>query len=96
MSDRRIYTQNGDLTPYALTCGYVQSATVDNANFYATGADGVALSWNGCTYDVHVRGWSVDSLGVSSRVDWRQFDTLTAARKFFRTSFRTLTELQVS
>src|SRR5690554_2481221 len=92
------HNKDGSLTHYALSCGHVQTFTKDGTkDYYGTDADAVALSYNGCTYDVHVRRtdgtthdtyghalWVEDTTtGARHRADWYQFDTLTEARRFW-------------
>lgn len=61
--------KSGTLTRYALACGYLESKTSLKSEDYLTlGLD--------CIY--HVKGY----LG-STRI-WESFDTLTSARKFYR------------
>lgn len=90
---------DGTLTRYALACGYHDTRAADGSrDYYGTDADAVSLSYNGCTYDVHVRVqgethdghfpvW-IESDGGRYRADWHQFETLTEARRFWRQTAR--------
>lgn len=94
-----LYLTNGELSAYGLACGYLERSPV-NVN-----GDEVELRHDGC-YHVHVReaGVTVDSetrmpLWVESeegskvRADWHTFDTLTEARRFYRTVSRRLAKV---
>lgn len=63
---------NGELTMYALNCGYVQTES--------TGRYTIALSGNGASWDVRVSDERLP-FGLAA---WEQFDRLTVARKAFR------------
>ncbi|QGH79329.1 hypothetical protein KNU78_gp86 [Gordonia phage Sukkupi] len=81
---------DGQLTAYALGCGYCQTFAVDGAtDYYGTTADAVTLRRDGC-YHVHVRAGSLthDERGAArrvdgDRVDWYTFDDLADARRFY-------------
>ncbi|WGH20869.1 hypothetical protein QLT00_gp86 [Gordonia phage Commandaria] len=81
---------DGQLTAYALGCGYCQTYAVDGAtDYYGTTADAVTLRRDGC-YHVHVRAGSLthDERGAArrvdgDRVDWYVFDALADARRFY-------------
>ena len=99
-AESKFTNKDGTVTRYALACGHWQTKTTDGVNrYYSTDADGVGLSYNGCTYDVHVRQQGVTHdgdfprwVGVPgygrTRADWYQFDTLTDARRFFNKAWR--------
>lgn len=84
---------NGELTMYALSCGYVQTENtgpvVKSAkNFSGDIPDGprytIALSGNGASWDVRVS----DERLPSGLAAWEQFDRLTTARQAFRRAVR--------
>lgn len=92
---------NGDVSMYALNCGHGQSFMLDGKSYYGSDTNGVMLSYNGCTFDVFTRiigvthdwqgfpYWLTDSAsGAKYRADWQQTDTLTEARKLFRSETR--------
>lgn len=101
MTDPKFRNADGTLTAYALACGYADTVAADGSpDYYGTDADAVRLSFNGCTYDVHVRQQGVTHDGdyprwVSTaygrtRADWHQFDTLAEARRAWRTFARAI------
>ena len=63
---------NGELTMYALNCGYVQTES--------TGRYTIALSGNSASWDVKVSDERLP-FGLAA---WEQFDRLTTARQAFR------------
>ena len=67
---------NGELTMYALNCGYIQTES--------TGRYTIALSGNGASWDVKVSDERLP-FGLAA---WEQFDRLTAARQAFRRAVR--------
>jgi hypothetical protein len=86
---------NGDVSAYGFACGHVQSWTTDGQAYYSTNANGVQLSLDGVW---HVRTRSVgethdaDGYGVrgpnGALLGWESFDSLTEARKAFRSAIR--------
>lgn len=94
-----LYLTNGELSAYGLACGYLEQSP-DNGN-----GDSVELRHDGC-YHVHIReaGVTVDSEtripfwidsdeGSKIRADWHTFDTLTEARRFYRSESRRLSKI---
>lgn len=69
-------TKSGDLTHYALACGYVQR--VDCHNVLLT------LWYEGGTV-FHVRGHEIEGRG---RLFWETFERLSDARKFYKAKAR--------
>lgn len=74
------YTKKGDLTPYAFSCGYIEqrgrmSLEKEHSCYHVKG---VTVSFGGAT--VGGGGFDQDEKRV-----WETFDTLSEARKFFRT-----------
>ena len=98
MSDPAMNLANGDVSAYALACGYCQDWTADGTNrYYNTDANGVRLASEGNAFHVYVTQgdrthnpdtgaarWIPTDHG-SVRADWHTFDTLGEARRFWRT-----------
>ena len=85
--------KNGDLSAYALGCGYIQRrilSTADGRAFELT------LSHNGATFDVDIRiaddsvprEWIDMQDGSRILAGWAQFDQLGNARRFFARMLR--------
>ena len=74
-------TKNGDLTHYALACGYVQQVEI---------CDIYLRMWHdgGCCF--HVSLFDYKNL---KRIFWHSFNTLTEARKCFHLTRNNLLEL---
>ena len=92
MTEPKFRNVNGDLTMYALSCGYIQKELVgpevNAGNELPFGSSEpiilpryeVTLSGNGASWDVKVSDHRL-SYGLAA---WEQFDTLTSARKAYR------------
>ena len=92
MTEPKFHNANGDLSMYALNCGYIQKTLtgpeVNAGNELPFGSDEpimlpryeVALSGSGASWDVKVSDHRL-SYGLAA---WEQFDTLTSARKAYR------------
>ena len=65
----KFYTKNGKLTPYALSCGYIEKQEKNGVN--------ITLWKEGC---YHVRKHDHNK-GI--RIFWNSFDRLTDARKCY-------------
>lgn len=65
-------TKAGDLTHYALACGYIQQFEQDDKR--------VTL-WHEGGPVYHVRA---HDFATGTRITWETFETLTAARKYWR------------
>lgn len=64
-----IHNKSGSLTRYGLACGYMESkVSLKSEDYLTLGKD--------CIF--HVKGYK-NGLRI-----WQSFDTLTAARKFYR------------
>lgn len=74
-------TKAGDLTHYALACGYIQQFEHD--------AKRVTL-WHEGGPIYHVRA---HDFAAGQRITWETFETLTAARKYWRTMRRQILEI---
>lgn len=97
MTAPAMHLANGELSAYALACGYCQDWTTDGVNrYYNTDANGVRLTAEGNVYHVYVTQgdrthnpdtgaarWIETDHG-SVRADWHSFDTLGEARAFWR------------
>lgn len=92
MTEPKFRNANGDLSMYALNCGYIQKELVgpevNAGNELPFGSSEpiilpryeVTMSGNGASWDVKVR----DHLLAYGLAAWEQFDMLTEARRAFR------------
>lgn len=76
--DPRFRTARGELTRYALACGYIQRAT-DTGDYVTAGI--VLDMWHEGGPLIHVRAHDHAN---GRRIDWQSFETLSAARKHWR------------
>lgn len=78
MTNDKFKTKKGDLTPYALHCGYIQK----NEN------NGIDLQlWHEGGPLYHVKAFDFN---LSKRLFWESFERLTDARAFYKKMMRSL------
>lgn len=81
-----MYLKNGDLSAYALSCGYLQQTRRETES---GGTVIFQLSSNGSSYDIDIYYDGVTRKFIGGVITgWAQFDTLTAARKFLKRALR--------
>jgi hypothetical protein len=72
--DPKFYNKNGNLTPYAFACGYIQFASIDGTEI-AKWENGKELYLDG---NYHVKKYK-----NGQRVLWESYDTLKEAREVY-------------
>ena len=80
--------KNGDLTHYALACGYLQQFKHSKNE-----CELVLTLWHEGGPCFHVRLNSYDSIEGSTRHFWQVFDDLTGARKYWHRTKNNILEL---
>ena len=88
--EKKFNLKNGDLTDYALACGYLQVWNSEGTNKYYSGKYSVMLErTEGCRgYHIRVRK------NMELTFSWETFDNLTDARKAFAKHKKELRELK--
>ena len=83
MSNKIFNNKNGDLSQYALHCGYIQiypRYIKDNEHVNISTGYEIQLREDGCCYHVEIYLWEDNYLVYKL---WESFDLLTDARRYF-------------
>lgn len=91
MKTTKFYNKNGDLSLYALSCGYVEAKRTEKKVIKLFEEHGV---FHVKTYDILNTPGRVGCLGIVDNESltinkWETFENLTDARKMFKNELRT-------